>query len=198
MWNLVVDAFLFPHRSSCNKLSKDQTASTVTLSLWRIITISKKCWLFDLAGPKCTYAECSKHVASHHKLQAPHKHDSGVQLYTEVLCKTVTGTSHIQKSTNKNCQRTEMKFLLASLFLLQINHNMDIFENAFGRLVEWLVSFCCYDMIVLVCLRSMSGIRVWFVYSMIFAYLRSCVCVCACVLLWRRCTFLGSKALEFK
>ena len=187
MWNLVVDAFLFPHRSSCNKLSKDQTASTVTLSLWRIITISKKCWLFDSAGPKCTCAECSKHVASHHKLQAPHKHDSGVQLYTEVLCKTVTGTSHTQKSTNKNRQRTEMKFLLASLFLLQINHNMDIFlRMLLDDLWNDLCRFVAVIWLCLFCLRSMSGIRVWFVYLMIFAgycffaYLRSCVCV----LLW--------------
>ena len=154
-----------------------------------------------MAGPKCTCAECSKHVASHHKLQAPHKHDSGVQLYTEVFCKTVTGTSHNQKSTNKNRQRTEMKFLLANLFLLQINHNMDIFENAFGGLVEWLVSFCCYDMIVLVLsplyVRYKSMICLCNDICWVWLFCVSAI-LCVCAFVVGVALFLRSKALEFK
>ena len=140
-------------------------------------------------APKCTCAECSKHVASHHKVQAPHKHDSGVQLYTEVLCKTVTGTSHTKKCTNKQKSSKNWNEVFAGQSFFAANKSQTIWIYL-GMLLDdlWndLCRFVAMIWLCLFCLRSMSGIRVWFVYLMIFAgycffaYLRSCVCVCVC------------------
>ena len=117
--------------------------------------------LFDLAGPKCTCAECPKHVASHHKLQAPPKNDSGVQLYTKVSCKTVAATSHTaQKNTNKNVKELKWSFCWPGVFFAANKSQYGYMRMLLDKLWNALCCFVAMIRLCLFCLCSMSGITV--------------------------------------